>query len=430
MTIAFADIIKPLSKAAVLSDLYAIGQALGLTTTAFQPGEPVPVVLDVVTSWAVDKLWNPWIVPALRGVYLDYSTGNWLALEAWSRYFRPKIESQAGTGPIVLENRGSFFGTLAAGQVRIKSTPTGKTYTNTTVGSLSAWAGGMAPYPTVSLTFQADEDGTASNAQPGDIAAYPTPLVAGPANVFARTNAGPILGSDEEADDRLVTRCRSAAAELSSSGPRAAYVGACMDPIGSFTRRGLLPPTSWGTAAPAITRVRVVDAGNSNTHVFLASDSGPAAGDMGTAGTDVFKAHVALNLFIVPPGVTESTLAASPNDQNLGAITLYIDAAANVSADDAAAGANLSIAYFFSRLAIGGARKVGGGTGYLFAEAVKEVAGSWPQPIPGDPSGNVYYPKIPGLLTVDAPSLADVALGVGDVVIPSWTLAVQIVDQS
>ena len=428
MALALSDLLKPLDKTAVLTDLYAIGQALGLTTTAWQPGEPVPVVLATVVGWAVDKLWNPIVVPALSAPFLDYNGGNWLSLEAWSRYFRPRILSTFATGPVTLENRGSFTGTLAVGQVRIKSGPSGKTYTNTTAGTLTPWAGLPAAYPTVTLTFEADTSGSASNAQPGDIAAYPTPLVTGPANVFAQANGPPLLGSDQEPDDRLKTRCRDAAAELSSSGPRAALEGIALDPLGAFTRRGFPLPTTWGTVSPTITRVRIVDTGAATATVYLASDTGPAAGTASTPGTDVYKASVALLLFGGAAGVTLTTAPANANTINFGTITLYIDSAANVSAADAVTGGNLALAYWLSRLAIGGSRKTGGGTGYLFANQVADAVGTWQQPLP-DGSGGVYFPKIPGLLTVDL-TLADTALGAGDVVVASWTLQAQIVDQS
>ena len=427
MAISITQLLQPLDKVAVLKDLYAFGQALGLTTTAWEDGEPVPVVLDMFTSLLVDKLWNPYVVPALSGPFLDYSSGNWLTLEAWSRYFRPRILSTYATGPITLQNQGSYVGTIGIGQARIKNSVTGYTYTNTTAGFLSAWTGSPAPYPTVTLTFQADVTGSVANAQPSQIA---TNLVAGPANVFAVTNGAPLVGADQEPDDRLITRLRAAAAELSSSGPSAAYIGVAMDPLGSFTRRGLAIPSSWGTTAPSISRVRIVDTGAATVSVYLASSSGPASGNSSTDGTDVYKANVALQLFVVPPGTTVAVVPANVNNVALGTITLYLDAATNVTAADAIAGANLSLANYFATLAIGGARKVGGGTGYLFADQVRDAAGKWQQSASQtDGSTKTYYSKIPGLLTVDL-TLADTALGAGDVVVATWTVQANIVSQT
>jgi hypothetical protein len=203
-----------------------------------------------------------------------------------------------------------------------------------------------------------------------------------------------------------------------------------MDPLGAFSRRGLTPPSSWGTTAPAISRVRIVDTGSAAVTVYLASSSGPASGNSSTDGTDVFKANVALQLFVAPPGVTLTTAPANIANVALGTITLYIDAAVNVTAADAVAGASLSLANYFSVLAIGGSRKVGGGTGYLFADQVRDAAGKWQQSaLQPDGSTRVYYAKIPGLLTVDL-TLSDTALGAGDVVVATWTVQANIVSQT
>src|SRR5690242_21415343 len=58
--------------------------------------------------------------------------------------------------------------------------------------------------------------------------------------------------------------------------------------------RSVPVPSTWGTAAPAISRVAVVPQGGSTIYIYLASKSGPASGDASTADTDVFKANTAI----------------------------------------------------------------------------------------------------------------------------------------
>lgn len=373
MSASIDSLTQPLDKQEVSTDLYNLLGSLFGYPLALQPGEPIPAVIDVFVGWAVDKIWNPIVVPALQAPFLDTSVGDWLSLYAFGTYDRPRIDSEAATGPITIENRtGGFVASQAPGQIRIKNTVSGKTYTNTTAISFVA----ASPYPIGSAVFEADEEGTGSNANPSDIAAYPTPLVAGPVNCFAQTNVGPMLGSDGEPDPLLVERCRLAPTELSVVSPPDAYRSVSLDPIGAFTRRGITPPSTWGAAAPAITRVGVREPGNSTIAVDLASASGPAAGNSSTPDTDVYKAFLACQL-VLPPGFTLLVAAAVAATVGTGiTITLYVSRAARIIPANAVATALSAITAWFSVAPIGGARITPGGQGYVFADAVIAVLGA------------------------------------------------------
>ena len=374
MAVAFTQLVKPLVKSAVLSDVYTLlGRAFG-QKLELDDGSPVAGILDAVVGWAVDEVWNPIVVPALSAPFLDYARGAWLSLIADLVYNRPRILAQAGTQVVTFENRNTFAAvSSAAGTVRIKATAgkaTGRTYTTTTALSIAAWSG-SGPYPTGTATVQADIAGTGSNAAAGDIGTYSVPLVAGPVNCFVQSVAGSILGTDEETDANLVIRCRLAVSEASDMGPRAEYTSIALDPVGAFIRRNMTPPVAWGTGQPAISRVAVLEPGNAVVNVYLASSSGPAAGDMATVGSDVNKAYVAILMFVVPPGITCSVYAASAHTVSPGAIIITLSATANVSAPDAIATATAGLLAFFETLPIGGARLATGGTGYVFEAAVK-----------------------------------------------------------
>lgn len=407
MAASIDELTAPLDKQAVSDDVHNLLGAIFGYPLALQPGEPIPALIDVFIGWAVDEVWNPIVVPALCAPFLDRSVGDWLALIAFGTYNRPKIQSQAATLTIALENRtGGFVAPLAAGQVRVKNANTGATYTSTTQITFD----NSAPYPLGTGTFEADVEGSGGNANPGEIAAYPTPLAVGPISVFARTNAGPGLGSDGEPDALLVQRCRLAPAELSTISPPDAYASVCLDPLGAYARRNLTPPSSWGTAAPAITRVAVTEPGNSTIAVYLASASGPAAGDSSTDGTDVFKAYAAC-LLVLPPGFTLTVAAAVQHTIALGTVTLYLSRAARITAAAAIATATAAINAFFSTLTIGGTRLTPGGQGYVFADAVIGVfmAGA-------------------GLIDVGI-TFSDTALAVNEVPVPTYTIQAQLVTQ-
>ena len=408
MAASLATLLVDRDKVADLVDVYDLfGSLLGFPV-ALQPGSPIAAVLTLLVGFLDDDIINPIVLPALRAQFGDSASGDWLTLLAAALWRRPRIEQQAGTMTVVLENRGSFTGSLPI--VRVKSSVTGKTYTAPAgSGSLVAWTGDSA-YPTVTVTVTADQAGSSSNAQPGDVAIYPVALTAGPVNVFAQSNTA-CLGTDDEGDPQLLARGRAAVAELSIAGPVKGLVGLALDPTGSFQRRLLTPP--WTIPyVPAIARVRVVNTGNATAAVYLASSSGPAAGTSSTPGTDVYNVAVAVRLFGGAAGITYTIAPASAHTIALGTITLAVDSASNVTAAEAVAAAQTALAAFFAVLPIGGSRKVAGGTGYVYADKVRGVL------------------EAPSYVVEADMTYADTALAVGDVAVPTYTIAANIVDQT
>ena len=383
MALSIKTVLSFWDKIATLKDIENMLGAIFGYPLALQPGEPIPDILDTFVGWAVDQVINPVIIPALRAQFLDYASGDDLTLRAANDENRPRIEQIAGTQTVTLENQGSFSGTIAVGAIRIAATgavipaSAGKTYTNTTTGTLAAYVSG--PYPTVSLTFEADVAGSSSNAMTGDFTTHTAPLNKGPIGVFVQSVAGPFQGSDEEQDSNLILRIKAKPAELSPAPPRLAYLAIALDPVGSLTRRNITPPSTWGPAAPAITRCRVVTPGNAEVDVYLASASGPAAGDSSTPDTDVYKAWLAMTLILVPFGVATFTCqAATAHAVSVGTVVLTVDQDANVSQPEAVATATTALNAYFANLPIGGNVTTAGGQGYVFADEVISALGSGP----------------------------------------------------
>ncbi len=378
MAVSVAQLTQPLVKSTVLADVYTLlGRAFG-SPLELDPGSPVAGILDAVVGWAVDDIWNPLVVPALQAPFLDFATGDWLSLIAALVYNRPRILAQSGTQLVTFENR-STGGSVsqAAGTVRIKAVTgnaVGKTFTTTTALAIAAWTGSGA-YPTGTATVSADIAGTASNALAADIGTFATgtPLVAGPVGCYVQSVAGSILGTDQETDPDLVVRCRLAVSEASDMGPRAEYQSIALDPVGAFTRRNLIPPTTWGVAQPSISRVTVIEAGSGIVNVYLASPSGGAAGSMSDVNSDVGKAYVAILMFVVPPGITCNVFAAVGHTVNPGSIVITLNAASNITSVSAVATATAGLIAFFENLQIGGSRLTTGGTGYVFEAAVSQA---------------------------------------------------------
>jgi Baseplate J-like protein len=418
MAIALKDLIQDLVDTEVLEDMRALGRLLGLSDYAMATGKPAGAVMSVFASQFA-KLWNAYPAPWMRSAFLDYATGDWLTFRAWTGYRRYRGGQTFATGDVVLENRGGGFFTITPGVIRAKN-GAGKTFTNTTGGTLTPWLGAGA-YPTLSLVFQADAAGASSNTPTGGIAAYPTPLVSGPANVYAQTNASALLGSDAEKDPALVNRCRISTGPLSPGGPRRAYESVALDVRRNANGDPVLPepigtdPVAYAAAAALnITRVAVLEPGANVVRVLLASAAGAASGNIGTPGTDVFIANVALQLWACPSGMTLIVEAATELPLALGVITLYVNRASLVTKAEAEAAALAALDDFFRTFPIGGRRKIPGDIGRLYKGEVEGVAKAANH----------------GIFEVDANAFAvDAIVAATHVVVPSYTVNAVLVTQ-
>jgi hypothetical protein len=417
MAIALIDLVKDLVAADVLAEFKAAGELLGISPYAMETKQPIGSVLSLVAS-KVTTLWNGTAVLWIRSSFFDFAEGDWLTLRAWTGYNRYRNDKTFGVGDVVLENRGGGFYTVAAGNVRCKN-GTGKTFTNTTGGTLTPWLGGANPFPTLSVTVQADEAGSASNTAPNGILAYPTPLVQGYTNVFARTNAAAIVGSDAERDAALKTRARVSTGPLSPGGPKSAYESIALDVRKDSNGDPVLPFAPYTDAAYKaaqalnITRVKPFEAGGNQLTIYLASAAGAAAGTSTTPGTDVYVANVAIQLWATPWGMTVNVAPAPEQAVAIGVITLYVKRDSRVTVAEAEAGALTELGPYFETFPIGGERIVAGGIGYLFKESLEAKA----------QSGNA------GIFKAVASGFADTIIGATSVVVPAYTVHAVLVTQ-
>lgn len=399
--------IADLDEGEALKDVLTLLELANFSTSAWEPGDPAYDLTSTVTTWGV-RQYNRWIAPALRSQFLDRAEGVLLRLKAWADYNRPAKEETFGVGDVTIENRGSYIGAVAVGAIRVRNAG-GKSFTNTAAKFVPLWAG-SGPYPAVTFQVRADEAGSASNTAPNALPTFPTPLSAGPAGLYVRSNAA-LFGADGETDELLRDRCRVAAAER-GMGPRDSYRSIALDPIGAMKRNGALIPSTWPPSVN-IARARVVEPGNGRVTVFLGSLTGAAAGTASTADTDVFIAAVALRLLAAVPGCTLTVLPAVEVPINYGTIQIQVRAEALVSKAAAEAVAGAALAKFFRELAIGGEVLSPNGQGYVFHDHVIAAALS---------GAGAFAVTFSGVST-------DVTLNPGEVAVPTYTVQAVLVTQ-
>lgn len=325
------ELFAPLTRDQVLASEIAIAQQLGLPVTAWQPvsigREILYIDAQMVANFSVTTS------AAARGGSLQYATGGWLTLLAWNVYEVERIESSYATGSILLDNSTATPHTFAPGDVRVLNNTNGKTYTNTTGGTLVA-SGDL------SLEFSADEPGTSSNLTSGDTLS----LVVAIPGVTAAWEED-LIGQDEETDTALRIRCEESNAKASPNGPADAY---------NYYAKSTLRPDGTNVG---VTRTNVVQANGTVTVYVADADGGLITGDV-----DLVQAN--LNANVVPTGFTAITASATTLDITIE-MTLTKDPDATASNSDLENLITTAISGYFSSVPVGGDKSLAFGGVYL-----------------------------------------------------------------
>ncbi len=251
--VALSSLLVKETKTALYTKALAIATSIGLPVTSWQPGDPTRSNYHYLSEILAQLELT--VAEYIAAGFLDHATGNWLTLLAHQVFGVTRTDATFATTTVVLSNGGGGVYTLAptAGGtvVTFKNTSTGKTYRNTTGGTLAS-----GPGTTLSVTVVADEAGSGSTAAALAIDALVTTLLG-----VTVSNADAATGIDAESDAALRQRCRDKLGSLSPNGPKDAY---------NYVARN-----STLTSTTAINRSRSV--GNTTTGVttlYLAGPSG------------------------------------------------------------------------------------------------------------------------------------------------------------
>ncbi len=195
---------------AVKAQLFALMSASGVSVTAWQPLSPMWAVVDACSRLLAASQGLQTTVN--RGGYRDTADGNWLATTSRQTYGVDKILATYATGALTLTNGGGGVYDLDPGDLIVKNTTTGKTYTNTDAIHIGALA-------TVTDTpIRATEIGADSNAAIGEVDDLVTTLLG-----VTCSNAAAVVGEDAETSDALRERDTDSLGALSPDGPKEAY---------------------------------------------------------------------------------------------------------------------------------------------------------------------------------------------------------------
>jgi len=342
---SLASLLVTESKAAIYARGLSVATALGLDVTSWVAGDPTRSLYHFVSTVleAVELQVSGYVASG----FLDYAAGDWLTLLAAQVFGVTRVDATFAETTVTLTNSGGGIYPISPGDVRVKSSLSGKTYTNATGGTL-------AGVSTLDLTFVADEAGSGSSAGATEINTMVTAMLG-----VTCTNATAAVGLDAETNSSLRDRCRAKLGMLSPNGPRDAY---------NFVVR-----SSDLTSVTDITRSRTI--GNATTGdvmIVVAGASGPVAGGSVTA------AQAAVEKWATPIAVTPTVVnsVASPIVVDYD-VWLYASVGQTTAAIKAKIQADLEV--MFAARPIGGDIIAPSTVGKLYQSLIAStIKASWP----------------------------------------------------
>lgn len=322
MTISLASLIVVETKAAIYEAGLAIANAIGLPVTSWQTGDPTRSLFHFLSEMLATR--DEIAAGYIRSGFLDYAEGEWLKILAEQQFGVIVPEATAATTTVTLSNAGGGYYEIEAGDVTLKNSTSGKTYTNTTGGILAS-----GPGTTLDITVVADEAGSDSSAAAGEIDELVTTYLG-----VTCSNATAAVGIDEQ--DAEVTRqqCRDRIGRLSSNGPKDAYSDTARDM--DLTGLAYVP------------RVRAyADSDVGDVTVVLAGPSG-AVPEVDRAAVELAILANATPLCITPTVVSATTVTVAVT------YSLWVYKSVNKTAAEIAEEVEAALEQMFATRPIGG----------------------------------------------------------------------------
>ena len=327
------------TKAQIYAFALSVAEAVGVPVTSWATGDPTRSLYHLLSE--VFAVAEGVAHDYVRSAFLDYATGDWLTLTAKQGFDVDRVEATfAGTAVTLTNNGGGLYDNIAAGDLTFRSSATGKTYHNTSGGTLAS-----GPGTTLDVDVEADEPGSASSAGANEIDELVTTLLE-----VTVANAVAATGIDEESDPDLRARCRLKLSSISPLAPKGIYDYVARTPALS--------------GATGITRSRTIGEGDTgDVTLYVAGPSGAvSAGDI-TAVTDAVN-RLAASLCDTP------TVSNTSNVVVAVTYTLWIYAAVGKTEAEITAAVEAALEAMFAARPIGGDIITPGGGGKLYKSLV------------------------------------------------------------
>lgn len=329
------------TKASLYNTALGIAASIGLPVSSWQPGDPTRALFGYEAD-VLGKL-EDILIGFIASGFLDSAKGIWLKILA-EQVFGVEVPeaTQATTVVRLTNNGGGYYPDIEPGDLIFKNVVSGKTYTNTTGGTLAS-----GPGTWLDVTVVADEAGSDSSAGVGEIAELVTTKLG-----VTCSNATVAVGNDEQSEDVTRLLCRAKLGMLSPNGPKEAYTYVAMTPSLAGTSAITRPP-----------------------RVYASSDTGDVLMYLATAAGAVLEAdralvEAAILKWATPLCITPTVASAGAVPVNI-AYELWIYKSVNLMAAEIAVGIESALEQLFATRPIGGDIITGATTGALYRSLIQ-----------------------------------------------------------
>lgn len=318
-----------------------IARSVEVPVDSWQPGDPTRSLYHLESE--ILATLEAIVVNFIKAGFLDYATGTWLKVLADQVFGVTVPDATYASATVRLTNGGGGLYPIDAGDLTFKSSTTGKTYHNTSGGTLAS-----GPGTTLDLTVEADEAGSDSSAAVGEIDTLVTTLLG---VTCANTTAA--IGIDEQDPATTRQQCRDKLGSLSPDGPKEAY---------SYVARN-----SDLTGTTAVTRVRTyADSDVGNVLVYLAGSSGA----IGAA--DVALVEAAILEWATPLCITPTVQSATNVTVDV-IYEMWVYTTVNKTAAEIEADVEAALGDMLSDATIGGDIIPPATDGFIFQSKIESV---------------------------------------------------------
>lgn len=354
MALPIDQLTRPVTKAQAKQVLYDMLAKAGVPVTSWQPGAILRTLVWIVAALIAG--FSQLLAVVVQGLFLDTAVGVWLTLLARYVYGVTRRASTFASGEITFDNSAGGVYPFEAEECVVLNPTSGKTYVNVEAFTITALASDLK------VIFRAVEAGAASTSAANTIVELQTTLIG-----VSCTNAGALVGTDEESDEELRQDCRDALGALSPFGAKGAY--------SYFAKHvpGGDPITRADGTSLDVNRVQVLtDPDTGEVTVFVATPSGGVEGDVDTPGDDLYLVHENIQANAVPQCITETTESAAEVSCNV-LYFAYADAAYGFTEDEIEQAVSDRLTAYGATYPIAGQRVVEGGQGYLFLNRLRAI---------------------------------------------------------
>lgn len=366
VTFSLTDLISVATKSRVYPKALEIATALGLPVTSWRAGDPTRSVYHVVAEEIETR--DAVAASYARSGFLDYAEGEWLTILADQEFNVQREAASAASATLTLQNTEGGVYVWDEGDLVFRSSVNGKTYHNTTAGSLSTVD------EEIEVGFVADEEGADSSLGEDELDEIVTAMPG--VEIIASDEA---IANDEEDDPSLRARCRASTGALSPNGPADAY------------RFVATSPSLTGNTET--TRAYVVaDSATGDVTVYCAGSAGAVS------GTAITAVENALARYCTPLTVTVTVDTAAEVVQNVtAAVTIKTEAGVSQATAESAIEAAIE--------AMMNAYPVGGISSTFYVDAIRGAIFS------------VYGTENTVFTTITTPA-SNVTLAADEVIVP------------